>query len=383
MVYQILAQKWRPQSFKEIIGQNFATVALKNSFILNKVHQSWIFHGTRGIGKTSIARILSKALNCIQLIQGEPCQYCLNCKEIKKGNFVDLIEIDAASKTKVEDIKEILENIQYAPIKGLFKIYLIDEVHMLSKHSFHALLKILEEPPHHIKFILATTDIAKVPNTIISRCLCFSLKKLTNNEIYVHLKHILKKEKIEFETKSIQIIANQSNGSIRDALNILEQAIALGNGVVSSKQVINMFGLIKKEIIFFITKTLILQDYQSLLNFLYNKKNSEINWKNLLIEIMRLLHYMILIKCNVEDQNKNNTFINKKIEKEVLNLANHCHINKIQLYYRVLIVGLKEIHNAPNLKIGAEMTFFRIINIEKSILSNTIQCYTHNFSNPI
>ncbi|QCI26891.1 DNA polymerase III subunit gamma/tau [Buchnera aphidicola (Thelaxes californica)] len=377
MTHKILSKKWRPQSFHEITGQHFVVKALKNSLILNKIHQAWIFYGTRGIGKTSLARILAKSLNCIKLSQGEPCKKCSHCKAIEKGNFIDLIEIDGASKTKVEDIKEILENIQYSPIQGLYKIYLIDEVHMLSKHSFHALLKTLEEPPKHVKFILATTDIKKVPETIISRCLSFSLKTLNETEIFCHIKNILKQENIEYEEKGIKIIAEQSKGSIRDALNILEQAIAIGNGKVNSIQIFQMFGIIENKIIFLITQSLLLRDFKYILNFIQKTKDFEINWKDLLINIMKTIHQIILIK-HINHQEKKNDYDKYHKKKTIFNLANSCHMNQLHLYYRILIVGLKEIELAPTQKIGAEMTLLRILNIKNTIFYDTIQCYTKN-----
>ena len=236
MSYEVLARKWRPKSFKALVGQDNTVQALSNALDNSRLHHAYLFTGTRGVGKTTLARILAKSLNCEKSISSTPCQNCLTCKDIDKGRYIDLIEVDAASNTQVDNMRELLENAQYAPTSGRFKVYIIDEVHMLSKSAFNAMLKTLEEPPSHVKFILATTEPKKVPITVISRCLQFNLKQMTAENIFSYLKNVLKEEKITAEDESLEIIAKASHGSMRDALSILDQAIAYSGNKISSKK---------------------------------------------------------------------------------------------------------------------------------------------------
>ncbi|WP_347710321.1 DNA polymerase III subunit gamma/tau [Endozoicomonas sp. GU-1] len=244
MSYQVLARKWRPRSFKELVGQSHVLQALVNALDQDRLHHAYLFTGTRGVGKTTIARIFARCLNCEQGVSSTPCGQCSACKEIDDGRFVDLIEVDAASRTKVEDTRELLDNVQYAPTRGRYKVYLIDEVHMLSAHSFNALLKTLEEPPPHVKFLLATTDPQKLPVTILSRCLQFSLKNMTPERIVGHLENILGQEQIPCEVAALWQLARAADGSMRDALSLTDQAIAFGNGRVSEAEVGAMLGTI-------------------------------------------------------------------------------------------------------------------------------------------
>ena len=237
MSYQVLARKWRPKRFAEMVGQEHVLKALVNALDDDRLHHAYLFTGTRGVGKTSIARLFAKSLNCEQGVSSEPCGQCSACVEIAEGRFVDLIEVDAASRTKVEDTRELLENVQYAPTHGRFKVYLIDEVHMLSNSSFNALLKTLEEPPPHVKFLLATTDPQKLPMTVLSRCLQFNLKNLTAERIQQHLDHVLQAESIPFETSALWLLARSADGSMRDALSLTDQAIAFGAGAVNETDV--------------------------------------------------------------------------------------------------------------------------------------------------
>src|SRR3990170_2679324 len=247
MTYQVLARKWRPRLFSELAGQEHVLRALVNALDHDRMHHAYLFTGTRGVGKTTIARILAKSLNCERGVSSVPCGECSSCREIDEGRFVDLIEVDAASRTKVEDTRELLDNVQYAPVRGRFKVYLIDEVHMLSAHSFNALLKTLEEPPPHIKFLLATTDPQRLPVTILSRCLQFNLKRLPQSLITKHLAQILDQEKIAYEVPALSHIARAADGSMRDALSLLDQAIAYGGGKVTSADVSAMLGSIEQD----------------------------------------------------------------------------------------------------------------------------------------
>ena len=266
MNYQVLARKWRPQTFEQMVGQQHVIQALINSLNKQRLHHAYLFTGTRGVGKTSIARLLAKALNCEQGISATPCLECETCQAIEKGHFIDLIEIDGASRTKVEDTREILDNVQYTPTQGRFKIYIIDEVHMLSNHSFNALLKTLEEPPEHIKFLLATTDPQKLPVTVLSRCLQFSLKSMNPEQISTHLAHILKEEGIAFEDEALTIIAQAADGSIRDSLSLLDQAIAYGNDKIESHSVRQMLGFTQKDYAVPLLQALASQDANAILD---------------------------------------------------------------------------------------------------------------------
>src|SRR5471030_3026222 len=247
MSYQVLARKWRPRSFREMVGQTHVLKALINALDSQRLHHAYLFTGTRGVGKTTIARIIAKCLNCETGITSTPCGECSVCREIDEGRFVDLIEIDAASRTKVEDTRELLDNVQYAPSRGRFKVYLIDEVHMLSSHSFNALLKTLEEPPPHVKFLLATTEPQKLPVTVLSRCLQFNLKRLSVTLIGSRLTHILQAEQIAFEPAAVQLLAQAGDGSLRDALSLLDQLLAFGNGKALEADARAMLGTVHRE----------------------------------------------------------------------------------------------------------------------------------------
>ena len=247
MSYQVLARKWRPQNFQELVGQEHVQRALVNALNDDRLHHAYLFTGTRGVGKTTIARIFSKSLNCETGITSTPCGVCSTCMEIAEGRYVDLIEVDAASRTGVDDTRDLLENVQYAPTRGRYKVYLIDEVHMFSKSSFNALLKTLEEPPPHVKFLLATTDPQKLPVTILSRCLQFNLKRLPVSLIISHLQHILSEEKVEHNVIALQLIAEAADGSMRDALSLLDQALAFGGGSVQEQEVRDMLGSVSRD----------------------------------------------------------------------------------------------------------------------------------------
>jgi DNA polymerase-3 subunit gamma/tau len=247
MSYLVLARKWRPKSFSEVVGQQHVLRALINGLDQNRLHHAFLFSGTRGVGKTTLARIFAKSLNCEQGVSSNPCGECQSCIEVDQGRFVDLIEVDAASRTKVDDTRELLDNVQYAPSRGRYKVYLIDEVHMLSTSSFNALLKTLEEPPPHVKFLFATTDPQKLPVTILSRCLQFNLRRLELTQISEHLRFILQQEQLSFDDEALTQLARAADGSMRDALSLLDQAIAFGGGSVSSETVFQMLGSISQD----------------------------------------------------------------------------------------------------------------------------------------
>ncbi|XUK72431.1 DNA polymerase III subunit gamma/tau [Erwinia rhapontici] len=296
MSYQVLARKWRPQAFTEVVGQQHVLTALANGLSLGRIHHAYLFSGTRGVGKTTIARLLAKGLNCETGITATPCGKCDNCREIEQGRFVDLIEIDAASRTKVEDTRDLLDNVQYAPARGRFKVYLIDEVHMLSRHSFNALLKTLEEPPEHVKFLLATTDPQKLPVTILSRCLQFHLKALDQEQIRGQLEHVLQAEQISAETRALQLLARAADGSMRDALSLTDQAIAMGQGQVTTSTVNDMLGTLDDEQPLALIEALVHADGAEVMALLNQAAARGVEWEALLVEMLTLLHRVAMIQ---------------------------------------------------------------------------------------
>lgn len=356
MSYQVLARKWRPKSFSEVVGQQHVLKILSNALSLGRVHHAYLFSGTRGVGKTSIARLLAKGLNCETGITATPCGVCDNCRDIEQGRFVDLLEIDAASRTKVEDTREILDNIQYLPTKGRFKVYLIDEVHMLSRSSFNALLKTLEEPPEHVKFLLATTDPQKLPITILSRCLHLHLNVLDTSLIAEQLSHILQLEQIESDSKAIQLLAKAANGSMRDGLSLTDQAIALGNGKVEAESVAMMLGTLDKSIPFSLVESLYHGDGNALMQQINVAATQGVDWDNLLAESIALLHQIALLQVvptALGDYSDN--------EDRIRFLAQYMAPNDIQLFYQILLMGRKELAYAPDKKVGVEMSFLRAL----------------------
>lgn len=364
---QVLAIKWRPQIFKEVAGQQHILTALSNSLSIGRIHHAYLFSGTRGVGKTTIARILAKCFNCINNITPNPCRICHNCKDIESGRFIDLIEIDAASKTKVEDTRELLDNIQYTASIGRFKVYLIDEIHMLSRYSFNALLKTLEEPPKHVKFIFATTDPQKIPITILSRCLHFNLRCLSFNQIMQKLQYILQKENIQVELSALQLIANAANGSMRDALSLTDQAIIIGNGAIDRNNVSIMLGDFDNEYPLKFIELVIDKNINSIIMLLNEMDLRGINWDNLLIKILHVLHRIAILQ-NLTKNIKYESTINE-MELNIYNdikikkLANRITHQKTQIYYQIILMGRKDLSLAPNPRIGVEMTLLRALNV--------------------
>ncbi|HET9678751.1 MAG TPA: DNA polymerase III subunit gamma/tau [Buchnera sp. (in: enterobacteria)] len=359
MNYQAMYRKWRPKNLKEIIGQEQIVLAISNSLSMKKIHHAWLFFGNRGIGKTSIARILVKNLNCEKKITNNPCEKCKNCQDISKGKFLDLIEIDGASHTKVEDIKELLKYIQYPPIKGRFKIYLIDEVHMLSKHSFNALLKYLEEPPKYTKFILATTNLEKIPKTVLSRCLIFNLRPINEIKIYKKIIDILKIEKISFEEKAIKNISKFSEGSLRDALCYVENAISIGNGNISKTVVNNMLGTLDEDYSIKIIICLLKSNAISLIKIINKISEFGIEWEQILTSLLKILHYIFMSQTYPLIW-KDQEFTTEQ-KKKLIKISNTTSPLKIQNLYNKITIGKKDIKLAPTKKTSVEMTLLSII----------------------
>lgn len=356
MSYQVLARKWRPKRFAEMVGQEHVLKALVNALDDDRLHHAYLFTGTRGVGKTSIARLFAKSLNCEQGVSSEPCGQCSACVEIAEGRFVDLIEVDAASRTKVEDTRELLENVQYAPTHGRFKVYLIDEVHMLSNSSFNALLKTLEEPPPHVKFLLATTDPQKLPMTVLSRCLQFNLKNLTAERIQQHLDHVLQAESIPFETAALWLLARSADGSMRDALSLTDQAIAFGAGAVNEADVRAMLGTIDHHLVYRIVEQVASQQPQAVLEAVQSLSEFSPDYQSVLGDIVSLLHRIAL--AQVVPAAVDNSLGDRD---QVLALAQQMRAEEVQLYYQVALMGRKDLPLVPEPREGLEMTLLRML----------------------
>ncbi|UQY45244.1 DNA polymerase III subunit gamma/tau [Mixta hanseatica] len=357
MSYQVLARKWRPQAFSDVVGQEHVLTALANGLSLGRIHHAYLFSGTRGVGKTTIARLLAKGLNCETGITATPCGVCDNCREIEQGRFVDLIEIDAASRTKVEDTRDLLDNVQYAPARGRFKVYLIDEVHMLSRHSFNALLKTLEEPPAHVKFLLATTDPQKLPVTILSRCLQFHLKALDVDQIRQQLEYVLGQEQIPAEPRALQLLARAADGSMRDALSLTDQAIASGEGEVHTDSVAAMLGTLDDDQPLALIEALTAADGQQTMALLQQAASRGVEWEALLVEMLRLLHRIAMIQLLPTALSEEYAAVEQRLRE----LARVVPPADVQLYYQTILMGRKELPLAPDRRMGVEMTLLRAL----------------------
>ncbi len=356
MSYQVLARKWRPQTFHQLVGQSHVKQALVNALTQNRLHHAYLFTGTRGVGKTTIARIFAKSLNCDKGISAEPCGQCSSCTDIEAGRYIDLLEIDAASRTKVEDTREILDNVQYAPTRGRYKVYLIDEVHMLSKHSFNALLKTLEEPPEHVKFLLATTDPQKLPVTILSRCLQFNLNALSQSEIHDQLAHVLNQEQLNFDDKSLSILAKAADGSMRDALSLTDQAIAQTNGNINHQAVQTMLGLMDTQYSQTMLSALLCQDGDALLQEVKAVVSRNPNFIALLDDLIALTHLIQLVQLVPSAAALDDT--NREFIEQV---AQTTDAQQVQVYYQLLLNGKKDLQWAPDAKLGFEMIMLRLL----------------------
>ncbi|HVP33569.1 MAG TPA: DNA polymerase III subunit gamma/tau [Steroidobacteraceae bacterium] len=356
MSYTALARKWRPKRFSELIGQEHVRRALVNALGTGRLHHAFLFTGTRGVGKTTIARILAKCLNCETGVTAEPCGVCAACREIDAGRFVDLIEVDAASRTKVDDTRELLDNVQYTPARGRFKVYLVDEVHMLSAHSFNALLKTLEEPPPHVKFLLATTDPQKLPMTVLSRCLQFNLKRLPVAEITAHLRHILGEEGIACEEAGLKLVAQAADGSMRDALSLLDQLIAFGGGRAGESEARAMLGTVARDHVVRIAELLATLEPAELLKGVAALEQFAPDYAQLLDELAGLL-VRVGLRQAVEDYEGDEVFAAEVIER----LARALTPEDVQLFYQAAITGKRDLPLAPDPRTGFEMTLLRMI----------------------
>lgn len=356
MSYQVLARKWRPRIFREMVGQEHVLQALINALDHNRLHHAYLFTGTRGVGKTTIARILAKCLNCERGVSSEPCGECSSCVEIAEGRFVDLIEVDAASRTKVEDTRELLENVQYAPTRGRYKVYLIDEVHMLSNSSFNALLKTLEEPPPHVKFLLATTDPQKLPMTILSRCLQFNLKNMNPERIVGHLQFVLEQEQIPCELPALWHLGRAADGSMRDALSLTDQAIAFGSGAVNERDVAAMLGSIDRTAVYDIIEALAALDGVALLAAVAQMAEQSPDYAAALAELLNLLHRIAIAQA--VPSAIDNSFGDRE---RVADLARRLPSEDIQLFYQTALLGRRDLPLAPDPRAGFEMVLLRML----------------------
>lgn len=356
MSYQVLARKWRPRLFREMVGQTHVLQALINALDHDRLHHAYLFTGTRGVGKTTIARILAKCLNCETGVSSEPCGVCSACKEIDEGRFVDLIEVDAASRTKVEDTRELLDNVQYAPSRGRYKVYLIDEVHMLSSHSFNALLKTLEEPPEHVKFLLATTDPQKLPVTVLSRCLQFSLKNMLPEKIVDHLKHVLGEEMIRFDEESLWLLGRAADGSMRDALSLTDQAIAFGNGALQIADVRSMLGTIDHGQVFGLLDALADHDAPGALAAVAQLAEQGADFAGVLAEVISTLQRVAIAQVlpAAADNSQGD-------QERILHLAGRLSGEDVQLFYQLGLHGRRDLPLAPDPRGGFEMALLRML----------------------
>ncbi len=356
MSYQVLARKWRPKNFHELVGQDHVRKALVSALDNDRLHHAYLFTGTRGVGKTTIARIIAKCLNCETGVTSRPCGECSSCREIDEGRFVDLIEVDAASRTKVEDTRELLDNVQYAPSRGRYKVYLIDEVHMLSTHSFNALLKTLEEPPPHVKFLLATTDPQKLPVTVLSRCLQFNLKNMPPERVVEHLSNVLTQEQIPFEDAALWQLGRAADGSMRDALSLTDQAIAYGQGNIEAAQVSEMLGLVDQRHVGALIDHLVNRDARALLAEVVRLSEQAADFETILSDMALYLHRMAV--AQVLPDAVDNALGDRE---QVLTQAARLTAEDVQLYYQIAIKSQEDLPLAPDARTGFEMALIRMI----------------------
>lgn len=356
MSYHVLARRWRPQTFTEMVGQEHVLKALTNALSHDRLHHAYLFTGTRGVGKTTVARIFAKSLNCEQGVGPSPCNQCSACTEIAEGRFVDLIEVDAASRTKVEDTRELLENVQYSPSRGRFKVYIIDEVHMLSTSSFNALLKTLEEPPEHVKFLLATTDPQKLPVTVLSRCLQFNLKNMSPERIVSHLKYVLGQEQVPFEEPALWLLAKAADGSMRDALSLTDQSIAFGNESVMEADVRNMLGTVDRAYVLHVLEALAKQDAGMVLDEISRASDHAPDFAGILDELIAVLHRIAvaqMVPAAIDNSQGDQEYI--------LGMAQAIQPHDVHLFYQIALASRKDMAAAADQRAALEMTLLRML----------------------
>ena len=356
MSYQVLARKWRPASFDEMVGQEHVLRALANALDRDQLHHAYLFTGTRGVGKTTVARILAKCLNCEQGVSSRPCGECSACLEIAEGRSVDLLEVDAASRTRVDDTRELLENVQYAPTRSRYKVYLIDEVHMLSQHSFNALLKTLEEPPPHVKFLLATTDPQKLPATVLSRCLQFNLKNMPAGQVVGHLRHILGAEGVAFEEPALWLLGHAAAGSMRDALSLTDQAIAFGGGRLVEAEVRDMLGTVDRDHVFQLLDALAADDAPGLLAVAAAMEAQALDFAAALETLLAVLHRLALAQAVPEALDPEMGDVDRLRE-----LAARFTAEDVQLCYQIALNGRRDLPLAADPRAGFDMVLLRML----------------------
>ena len=380
MSYQVLARKYRPRSFDTLVGQTHVVQALKNALDQKRLHHAYLFTGTRGVGKTTLARILAKSLNCEKGISSTPCGLCAACTEIDQGRYVDLIEVDAASNTQVDNMRDLLDNAQYAPTQGQFKIYIIDEVHMLSKSAFNAMLKTLEEPPEHVKFILATTDPQKVPVTVLSRCLQFNLKQMPSASISEYLEKILHEEAIQYEINAIYLIAKSANGSMRDALSILDQGIAYCGGTIEEATIKKMLGAIDQSYLFNLIQAVIHQDGPKVIEIAKQMNERNLSFDAALNDLANLIQTISVAQAIPDSLDA--SYLDRE---QVIALANQISAEQLQLLYQIAILGRRDLYLAPEEYAGFTMTLLRMLSFapQDAIPSKPIAPLKKEISNPI
>ena len=379
MSYQVLARKYRPRSFDTLVGQAHVVQALKNALDQKRLHHAYLFTGTRGVGKTTLARILAKSLNCEKGISSSPCGICVACTEIDQGRYVDLIEVDAASNTQVDNMRDLLDNAQYAPTQGQFKIYIIDEVHMLSKNAFNAMLKTLEEPPAHVKFILATTDPQKVPVTVLSRCLQFNLKQMPSFSISEYLEKILKEESINYEINAIYLIAKAANGSMRDALSILDQGIAYCGGTIEEVTIKRMLGAIDQSYLFNLMHAVIEQDGLKAIEIAKQMNERNLSFDAALLDLANLIQTISVAQAIPDSVEA--SYLDRDL---VIALTKKISAEQLQLLYQIVILGRRDLYLAPEEFAGFTMTLLRMLSFapqdvitSKPIVSAKPEILTH------
>lgn len=359
MSYQALARKWRPKSFAEVVGQGHVVKALANALDQQRIHHAYLFTGTRGVGKTTLARIFAKCLNCEQGMTSAPCGTCGACKEIDEGRFIDLIEVDAASRTKVEDTRELLDNVQYSPSRGSYKVYLIDEVHMLSGHSFNALLKTLEEPPPHVKFLLATTDPQKLPITVLSRCLQFNLKRLSNDSISAQLEKLLQAEEISFEKTALHALARSADGSMRDSLSLLDQAIAYSDGNVTDSAIHEMLGTVPREYLHKLMLALAKSDAAEIMLCTQELAQLSADFNGLFVDIIEVLHQVAL------SQAVPSMLDTIELDASLIKELSSCFSPEdVQLFYQIALIGKRDLYLSTSPQSALEMTLLRMLSFK-------------------